>query len=315
MGPFPPTPRQKKYLLVVVDYFTRWVDLFALRQTTATDIANILINEVVCRYGAPSYILSDNGPQFVSQLFNEICTLLGIKRKFTANYYPQTNMSEQVNRTLKAQIAIYTQRRPNLWDQEIQKLAFAIRISVNETTGKTPAFLNLGRDLHLPLDLILTNPPPGPVPTTPEHRYIHHYLKNLLNNLRIAHNLVREHNEAKKLIQKCNYDKHTSKPQFAVGDLVWVQIPKPQIGNTVITYKLRPKYQGPCRLIEQLSPTTFTVTRITDNVNLGPANVDRKKYYYESHVSTNSSSSDTSTLSNTTTRLISLRLRRPPIRY
>ena len=116
MGPFPPTPRQKKYLLVVVDYFTRWVELFPLRRTTATDIANILINEIICRYGAPSYILSDNGPQFVSQLFNELCTLLGITRKFTANYHPQTNMSERVNRTLKAQIAIYTQRQPSLWD-------------------------------------------------------------------------------------------------------------------------------------------------------------------------------------------------------
>ena len=60
MGPFPPTPHQKKYLLVVVDYFTRWVELFPLRRTTATDIANILINEMICRYGAPSYILSDN---------------------------------------------------------------------------------------------------------------------------------------------------------------------------------------------------------------------------------------------------------------
>ena len=46
MGPFPTTPRQKRFLLVIVGYFTRWVEMFALRNTTATDIANILINEV-----------------------------------------------------------------------------------------------------------------------------------------------------------------------------------------------------------------------------------------------------------------------------
>ncbi|CAF1337169.1 unnamed protein product [Rotaria magnacalcarata] len=114
MGLFPPTARQKRFLLVIVDYFTRWVEIFALKQTTATHIANILINEIICRYGTPVYILSDNGPQFIAHLFNEICANLGINRKFTANYHPQISMSERVNRTLSAQIAIYAQRRPGL---------------------------------------------------------------------------------------------------------------------------------------------------------------------------------------------------------
>ena len=141
---------------------------------------------------------------------------------FTANYHPQTNMSERVNRTLKAQIAIYTQRQPSLWDQEIQKLAFSIRTSVNETNGETPTFLNLGRDLQLPLDLILQNPVSGPASTTLEQKYIRYYRTNLLNSLETAYNLVREHGEVKKLIQKRNCDKYTYKPQYVVGDLVWV---------------------------------------------------------------------------------------------
>ncbi|CAF4360607.1 unnamed protein product [Rotaria sp. Silwood2] len=63
MGPFPTTSRQKRSLLVVVDYFTRWIELFPMRTTTSKDIAQILINEVFSRYGLPKYILSDNGPQ------------------------------------------------------------------------------------------------------------------------------------------------------------------------------------------------------------------------------------------------------------
>ncbi|CAF2133846.1 unnamed protein product [Rotaria magnacalcarata] len=86
----------------------------------------------------------DNGPRFVSQLFKDACDSLGIKRKFTANYHPQTNMTERVNRTLKEQIAIYAQNHSGLWDKEVQKLAFAIRTSINETTGETPAYLNFG---------------------------------------------------------------------------------------------------------------------------------------------------------------------------
>ena len=171
-------------------------------QTTAADIANILINEIICRYGIPLYILSDNGPQFVSQLFNDICASLGIQRKFTANYHPQTKMTERVNRTLKAQLAIYIERYPSLWDNKITKLAFAIRTSINETTGDTPAYLNFGRDPLIPLDLMLHKPITGLPPTTPEHCYIRHYRTNLMKHLRAAYDLVREQSEVKKLTQK-----------------------------------------------------------------------------------------------------------------
>ena len=171
-------------------------------QTTAADIANILMNEIICRYGIPLYILSDNGPQFASQLFNDIWASLGTQHKFTANYHPQTKMTERVNRTLKAQLAIYIECHPSLWDNKIPKLAFAIRTSVNETTGDTPAYLNFGRDPLIPLNLMFHRPIIGLPPTTSEHRYIHHYRTNLMQNLRAAYSLVREHSQIKKLRQK-----------------------------------------------------------------------------------------------------------------
>jgi hypothetical protein len=311
MGPFPPTFRQKRFLLVIVDYFTRWVELFALRQTTATQIANIIIDEIICRYGAPKYILSDNGPQFISILFNEICKDLGIARKFTANYHPQTNMTERVNRTLKPLIAIYTQNHPGLWDKELQKLAFAIRTSVNETTGDTPAFLNFGRDPITPLDLILKNPTSHIPPKTPEHKFLQQYRSELIQTLRNTYQLVREHSLIQKISQKNKYDKHTIQRQFYVGDLVWIQIPTPQIGNKTISQKLRPKYQGPCRLIEQLSSSTFIATRLSDNVNLGATNVDRIKPYYEPQNEETSTSNTQSSPSPPTKRRYSLRNRQP----
>ena len=161
----------------------------------------------------------------------------------------------------------------------------------------------------------MQNPVSGPAPTTLEQKYIRYYRTNLLNSLQTAYNLVREHGEVKKLIQKRNYDKYTSKPHYVVGDLVWVRIPNPQIDNATITQKLRPKYHGPCRLTEQLSPTTFMVTRITDNVNLGATNVDRMKYYYEPQVDETLPSSNASSHLSNTMRRVSSRLRRPLIRY
>jgi hypothetical protein len=281
MGPFPVTSRQKRFLLVVVDYFTRWVEVFPMNLTTSSAIAEILTNEVFSRYGLPQYILSDNGPQFVSNIFNEFCRLLTIRRKLTANYHPQTNMTERVNRTLKPLIAIFAQQHPHSWDKEIPKLAFAIRTSVNETTGDTPAFLMFGRDPRVPLDLIIGDPCQNPPPTTTDQLQIQEYRTQLIHNLRTAFNYVREHSEVEKINQKMKYDRHTTQREFAEGDLVWIAVAVPQIGDNSLRRKLQPLYDGPCRLVEQLNPSTFVVLRISDNVNLGAVNVDRLKRYYQ----------------------------------
>jgi ribosomal protein L21E len=280
MGPFPATQRQKQYLLVVVDYFTRWVELFSLRTTTSNDIANILIDEIICRWGCPTYILSDNGPQFISELFTNICSSLGIRNKNTSNYHPQTNMTERMNRNLKPMIAQYAQENPHSWDKHLPKLALSIRTSVNETTGDTPAFLNFGRDPKLPLDLLLTTPTQNtPLIPTPLSHEIEEYKKNLHHQLHIAHRIANEHNEVRKSQQKRRYDQHTSKRSFKEGQLVWVTIP------SVLKHgKLDPQYQGPCRIMEVLSSSSFIIHRLSDGVNLGVTNIDRLKPFYEPNI-------------------------------
>ena len=315
MGPFPTTPRKKRFLLAIVDYFTRWIELFPLRHTTASHIANILVNEVICRYGVPSYILSDNGPQFISQLFNAVCNHLGISRKFTANYHPQTNMTERVNRTLKTQLAIYTHRHPHLWDQHLQQLAFAIRTSVNETTGDTPAFLNFGRDPQLPIDLLTQPSGSAPISSTPDSETIRTYRQQLTESLRSTFQLVREHSDVQKLSQKAKYDRHTTNREFNIGDLIWVQIPIPLIDGNPVATKLRPKFQGPCRITEKLSSSTFLVTRIADNVNLGATNIDRIKPYYEPANIKPINLETTITPPLAITPRYPTRIRRPPSRY
>ncbi|CAF0913458.1 unnamed protein product [Didymodactylos carnosus] len=277
MGPFPPTQRQKQYLLVVVDYFTRWVEMFPLRTTTATDMAIVIVNEVICRYGCPKYILSDNGPQFVAEMFTAICKDLGIKNKFTATYHPQTNMTERVNKTVKQMVAQYAEGKPNSWDKEIAKLAFSIRTSVNDSTGQSPAFLNLSREPQLPLDLILDDPTEGPpVPPDKIKHVTLSYRDRLSQDLKYAHYIAKEHSEVQKINQNNYYDRHTTQRNYAEGQLVWVAIPP-----GLMPEKLTPKWQGPCKILRQISPSSFKVQRLSDGVILGTVNSDRLKPYYE----------------------------------
>ncbi|CAF4065396.1 unnamed protein product [Rotaria sordida] len=195
----------------------------------------------------PTFILSDNGPQLVSLLFQHFCETVGIEQKFTVNYHPQTNLSERINRTLKPMLAIFAHERPHSWDKEIQKLALSIRTSINETTGETPAFMMFGKDLKLPMVLTIDE----------------------------------STQKVEKITQKSTYDQHTSQRQFNVGDLVWIATAMPQIGEVPLNRKFQPNYQGPCRLVEQLGPSTFIVRRISGGGNLGATNIARMTKYFQ----------------------------------
>ena len=80
LGPFPETHRGNKVILVVADYFTKWVEAFALPNQEAETIATVLIEEFISRFGVPVELHTDLGVSFECRLFREVCTLLGIRK-------------------------------------------------------------------------------------------------------------------------------------------------------------------------------------------------------------------------------------------
>ena len=81
MGPLPQGKRQMKFLLVAIDYFTRWVEAEALATITEAKVQNFVWKNIVYRFGIPRTIISDNDRQFDSQTFRSFCSNLGIKNK------------------------------------------------------------------------------------------------------------------------------------------------------------------------------------------------------------------------------------------
>ncbi len=155
MGPLPRSTHQHEYILVFVDYFSRWVELFPIRKATALTVASLLRKEILTRWGVPDLILSDQGTQCVSAVFKEICTEWKLIQKTTTAYHPQTNMTKGVNRTLKQMIAAYVEDNHKKLDQYLPELRFPINSAVQETIGMSPAELHLGRKLQGPMDKIL----------------------------------------------------------------------------------------------------------------------------------------------------------------
>lgn len=151
MGPYKPTASGLKYIITACDMYSRWVEARATTTSTTTEICNFLYEEVICRYGYPKMILSDNGSQFMSQKYRRTVKLWGAERYTTPVYHPRANPVERRHQELKKQIRILLDGRDETkWAQELPTALFHTRSRRNAATGLSPAAVLLGRELPRP---------------------------------------------------------------------------------------------------------------------------------------------------------------------
>ncbi|CAC5404152.1 unnamed protein product [Mytilus coruscus] len=108
LGPLQTTENHNRFIMVVGDYFSKWTEAYALEDHTAQSVADKLVTEFICRFGAPLRIHTDQVPEFESRLFKSICNLLEINKSRTTPYQPQSEgMVERYNRTLVYMLSIF----------------------------------------------------------------------------------------------------------------------------------------------------------------------------------------------------------------
>ncbi len=155
LGPLPETPRKNRYILVVTDHFTKWVEILAVPDQTAATCADRILNEVISRYGCPYDLLSDQGRNYESAIFSELCKLLEIRKTRTTPGNPRCNgQTERFNKTLVRMIKAYLKGEQREWDRHLGCLAAAYRATPHESTGCTPNLLMLGREVRLPAEVM-----------------------------------------------------------------------------------------------------------------------------------------------------------------
>ena len=111
------TDKGNRYILVVTDLFTKWVEAFPLQAVDSVTLATVLVDEMVCRYGVPRHLHSDQGANLCSQVIDQLCKLLSICRTRTSAYHPQGNgQVERFNRTLKDMLAKSIDQNQQNWD-------------------------------------------------------------------------------------------------------------------------------------------------------------------------------------------------------
>lgn len=213
MGPFPRSKKANSYLLVAVDYYSKWVEMFPIRDSKTPRLIKILREEIFTRWGVPQYLVSDRGPQFTATLLTDLCKTWGVVQKLTTSYHPQTNLTESVNWTLKTMIASFVGQHHNTWDQWISEFRFAINTAQQETTGMAPAELALGRQLQGPLERLIQKPP------SPEQQAAYQLVERPQKMAEEVKWRVGVHQAR----QAKYYNARRKEAHFQQGDLVWVR--------------------------------------------------------------------------------------------
>lgn len=251
LGELPKTDRGNRYILVVSDYFTKWTDSFAMPNMEAQTVAKILVEEVFAKLGVPRILHSDQGRQYESNLFQELCALLHIEKTRTSPYHPQSDgMVERFNKTLATMLSAYVNDHQTNWDESLPYVMQAYRSAVHETTGYTPNFLMLGRETTTPLDLMYELP--GDLKITPRNQWVW----ELQERLEEAHSIVRENTKQAMCRQKTYHDRKLSFEKFSPGDIVFVYFPVKKVGRSA---KLTSFWRGPYKILGKCSELNYRV--------------------------------------------------------
>ena len=246
VGPLPMTKRKNRYLLVIMDYFTKWPEVFPLKKTDAEVIAKIFTEEIVCRHSCVNTVLTDQGTNFTSKLMKDVCRLVSSKKLQTTTYRPQTDgLVERFNKTLVQCLSAYVNEHKKDWDESIPYVLSAYHTSIHESTGFTPFELVYNRDPRQPLDSKLAH---AEVQYTDPKDYRTQLLHGLRKVREIAKNNILKAQEKQKRL----YDLHAHAVKFNVGDQVLLKVrPKPD--------KFSPKFEGPYTIAQQTSPVNYLV--------------------------------------------------------
>ena len=253
LGQFPITRRGNHNILILTDYFSKFVEVIPVTDMSAKTCTLKVLNEFISRWGCPLSILSDQGRTYESNVFEELCRVLEIKKLPTNVQNPRFNgQIERFNRTLLRMIRAYLAGEQENWDLNLG-LAGTNRATPNESTKLTPNLLTIGREVRLPAEVLFgsaTNS--GSVPVTNYGEYVN----SLRSKLNHAHTVARHHLKRSAERRKIIYDRKMVLNNYEVGDIAWCLTEARKVGEAT---KLQPAYEGPCVITSKLSPMTFTV--------------------------------------------------------
>jgi len=276
IGQLPTAKGGRKYAVVAIDYFTKWAEAEALAGITQEAMKKFVWNNIVCRFGIPQVLISDNGTQFEGRLFSQFCEGLNIAHFFSSPAHPQANGQVEVtNRTIIEAIKKRLEAAKGKWDEELYPVLWAYRTTSRTPTGETPFSLTYGTEAVLPVEIGI-----------PSARVsLHQASENaalLKHNMDLAEEL-RDQALARMASYKqrmANYfNKGVRARQFQVGDLVLRRMmpnkKDPRDG------KFAPNWEGPYRVTRIARSGTYFLEEMNGRAVQRPWNIEHLRKYFQ----------------------------------
>lgn len=244
VGPLPITNKGNKYILTFEDDLTRFMDCYALPDCEASTVAKVFYEEIITRYRIPKVLLTDQGSNFMSELFKRVCKFLRINKINTSAYHPQSNGSlERAHRPLAEYLRNFVEDNPQSWDEWLREAVHVHNNTKHASTRLTPMDCLFGFTAELPSNL---KQKPMPIYNHENYFYI------LRHKIQQAHEFARKNLIASKERSKKYYDRNTKEETFKVGDLVLLK-------NENKKGKLSPLWVGPYEVKQITSPVNLKI--------------------------------------------------------
>jgi transposase InsO family protein len=251
LGPFKTTKEGNKKVLVLMDVFSRWLELIPLPSKEAEEVAQAVVERIICRFGVPEILFTDRGREFNNKLLHAMGKYLKIEHRMTSVFHPQANGAvERINRHIAEVITMYVNKSLDDWDKWLCMAAFAHNTSASPDTEESPFSVTHGCQPMLPADVI-----DGTLEEA--NLSMEQYLIRMTQNLNEARRRVTEARlkQADRLRRK-GRKLHV---EYKAGDEVLVLYPRRSLGKSG---KLQCHWKGPVKIVSKAAEYSYEVQNV-----------------------------------------------------
>ncbi|XP_014493154.1 uncharacterized protein LOC106755497 [Vigna radiata var. radiata] len=274
VGPFPTGRSQLKFLLVAVDYFTKWVEAKPLAKISASQVQKF-VWRLICRFGLPKYIITDNGRQFIDKKLVAFYKELGITPLTSSVEHPQTNgQAEAMNKVIIQELKKKLGEAKGAWADELQQVLWGYRCSPHSATGESPFNLTYGSDAMLPVE-VGENTLRRNIANMEENDG---HLRSNLDILPERRDMAAVQLEAHKRLITRRYNTKVKPRQFVEGDLVWRRMGKAR--KDPAHRKLSANWEGPFKIKESLHNGAYRLETLSGKAVPNTWNISHLKFYF-----------------------------------
>ena len=248
IGPLPETTNGNRYILSVVDHFSKYASAYATSRQDSKTVIDCL-TKLFSEFGVPSKILSDQGRSFISKEFQDFLKLWNVKKATATSYHPQTSgLVERFNGTVIRILKRYVHETQDKWDAHLPYATYAYNTTVQQTNEVSPYEIIFGRKATtLFLDQL---------ENISENDTVSDYIAKTKRQIKKICEIVIQNQEKARDMSKTRYDEHSRGPCFKAGDRVLLFNPAIKLGQNK---KFSPAYVGPFTIVEQQFETNFKI--------------------------------------------------------